>query len=126
MGGMSNGIMIWIRATLMGLVVLIVLALSGSPGQAFNPHRQGAQGAAFVWVQNDHRHDDGDPCKDPGILPGPACCAGMHGATAAVLPLIAAAECHPSGVRAKFSALAAPQTEGIPVAPALPPPRPLH
>lgn len=124
--GVTGGVITCVRAVLAGIIMLAALILLGSVSQASDPHRQTVQGATFVRTLQDDRDDDGSPCHDDCLLPGCGCCVAMQGSAAvAVIPRIVMTECLRSAIRAEYLAVATPRTHGIPVAPALPPPRAL-
>lgn len=121
---MSRGIATCIRAALAGVVVLAMLVLFAMSGPASSQPRQTVQGTILTAVLLAHQQDDDSPCEDDGTLPDPGCCAAMHGSpVAAVLPPLALGKRLHFGMSVPYSADATSRADGIPVTPALRPPR---
>jgi hypothetical protein len=121
---MRRGLITIIKAALTGVIALVVLILLALPGQEPGPARQAIPGAVFAQALHYDRHGAGQPCQDNGTLSDLGCCALVHSsATAIVMPSLLAAVRFFSRERAEYSATATPRADGIPAAPALPPPR---
>jgi hypothetical protein len=119
---MLRGVITWITGASAGCVILTALTLSGSPAQAPEQYHQAIQGVVFVQAATDH-HDDSEPCRDGGTLPGPGCCAVVHCVVAAVLPATEDGQRPPSAGPASYPTAAAPSADGFLAVPVLPPPR---
>ena len=121
---MSRGIATCSRAALAGVIVLATLVLFAVSGPTSSQPQQAVQGAILTGALLAHQQDDGSPCPDDSTLPDPGCCAAMHGSpVAAILPPLAPGERLHFGPSVAYSAAAASRAHGIPVTPALRPPR---